>query len=280
MNNIRYIDDNILDYMKENNRLILEQFGDIAVLLHRKSSGSMVGIADVATYDDAAHLEFTLWQGNPGGTQALNHPDLRYDTNNGSGSIRVIRDGTNLSRVLFEEELLAATQYWVYTDVSGSVKVKLYASGSVQYSYDTMCHCVEPQRVQGKTNCPVCYGTLYEGGYDIDAGYASPYNPAQTILVRITPAFSDQNVESVRNEREDTQTEGWTILDDTYPQVYDSDYLYFLTGHRAGKYFMATNVKASSLRGTNLSQRFQVHSIEDSSIMYSFPIPDIDITGY
>jgi len=275
MNNIHFVDNVILRAMADKNQYIIRQFGDICVLLQRKQSGSVVPQTTVSSYTNTGHTKFQLWQGNPGGTQSSNHPDIRYDINDGSGFITITKDDIELTRVPEKNVMDDDSEYKIYTDVSGSVFAELYSSGSVvSYSYTTICHCVDPSKSQAKTRCTTCYSTMYEGGYVVSGSVATAYNPSGTILVRIPPAYSDMKVESVRQLREDEQNEAWTLADPTYPVVSDFDMIVPLTGDHVGTIFQVTNVRMSHLRTHNLSQKFQVHNMPETDIIYEFPIPD------
>lgn len=277
MNRIQLIDDVIITKMQNKNADILHEFGDICFLLQRKSSGSVVS-GTVSSYTNSTNTQFQLWEGTPGGTPNSNHPDLRFDTNDGSGSISVTKDGVELDRIPEIDTLDSSDEFKVTTDVNGSVYINLFTSGSVvEYEYDTLCYCVEPENSQGRTDCTVCYATMYEGGYDVATGYGSEYNPDGTLMVRINPAFRDTKVESVRNKREDEQTEGWTLADPNYPVFKDFDIIMPITGDHSGSVFEITNVRMSHLRNHNLSQRFQLHNLPDTDIIYEYDLPDLGV---
>lgn len=276
MNRVRLIDNNILGVVKAKNSLILDQFGDICYLLQRKWSGSVIPLTEVSgsQYTDVTKTQALIWEGNPGGTQAGDHPDIRFDVNNGIGYFTVEKDDVELTRISDLEDLSSDDEYTVTEDVDGSIYVNLYSSGSVvKVGYNTICYCVEPERSQGKTNCLSCYETMYEGGYDVYAGVETDWNPTNTILVRIPPAYSDVKVESVRNLREDEANEAWTIYDPTYPEIKDFDILIPLTGSHSGSAFEITNAKISHLRNNNLSQRFQIHNLFPTHVIYNYPLP-------
>lgn len=274
VNAIRYVTEDILDYMVESNRIILENFSDSCYLLHRLWSGGHVDPQSIVTYDDLNNLIFTVWVGNPGGTPNLNHPDLRYDTGpDQRGTFKVVKDGTELTRQRYITDLAYNTDFYVGSDSDGTVTVTLYSSGSnVTVEYDTLCYCVDPERSTARANCTTCYGTMYEGGFVLDSGSAGTWNASGTILVRIPPNFKDIVVESVRNLRVDESAEAWTLAPPIYPRIDDYDVIIPCTGDHSGSLFEVTTVRISHLRDRTLSQRFTIKNPEDKYILSQHPI--------
>jgi len=268
LENLYLINDQILDYIKENNEIILRNFGDSCFLLQRKWSGSTIGPIEIDTYDDSSHTVFTLWEGgqNPPNSD---HPDVRIHINDGSGAITVEKDGSVLTRVYDEDSLSSSDEFAVATTADGTVKVYLYESGTtVRVTYSTICYCVDPERSQPVSDCSVCYGTGFEGGFDVYQGSGSYYNQSGTILVRIPPHFSDQRRENVRGFVEEEEGEAWTL---GTPEIKDYDVIVPVTGDHVGRRYEIVNPKRSHLRNEVLSQRFAVRYIEPTHIVYSFP---------
>jgi len=179
LENLYLINDQILDYIKENNEIILRNFGDSCFLLQRKWSGSTIGPIEIDTYDDSSHTVFTLWEGgqNPPNSD---HPDVRIHINDGSGAITVEKDGSVLTRVYDEDSLSSSDEFAVATTADGTVKVYLYESGTtVRVTYSTICYCVDPERSQPVSDCSVCYGTGFEGGFDVKGVDPTIINPVQ-----------------------------------------------------------------------------------------------------
>lgn len=273
MNNVRYVTEPILDYMIENNVLVLQDFGDSCLLLQRLWHGGHVDAYPITTYDDTANLTFTVWVGNPGGEPNLNHPDLRYDTGpEQRGTFKVVKDAVELTRQRYTADLIASTDFAVNSDDEGTVQVTLFSSGSVTVEYDTLCYCADPERSTARANCTTCYGTMYEGGYVLSSGSTSYWNEPGTILVRIPPNFKDIVVENVRNLRVDELAEAWTLAPPIYPQIDDYDIIVPVTGNHSGSLFEVTTVKISHLRDRQLSQRFTIKNPEDTHILRQHPI--------
>ena len=153
----------------------------------------------------------TIWQPS----DITNHPDLRANISNGSGSIAVYINGVRAFRVLSYEDFSDNSQFFINVKEDKTVQIVLNpdfeASGStITYNYTTMCQCVNPKEMQPDFRCGICYGTLWEGGFTYYQSVAESWKRENSLLVVFPPVKEDWRIDDIQGK---TKSEITNTLD-------------------------------------------------------------------
>ena len=257
------IDQEALDYIAESHRTQLLQGGEPVYLFRRKSSGSSVSLTTITSWDETEdYYAKTIWE------SGLNHPDLRFWSNDSQVGIRVFIDGVEQTRLDGERDELQPGEFVVEVGTDKSVKVVLpegyVPTGTVEYSYTTRCVCTDPDRHEPHMQCEICYGTGWEGGYDLYTCDATDYTDENQILVRFPKVEEDLqiNPEGLVIER---ATRHWALPE---PRINDRDLIVGTTGNNKNIIFRVKNWNDSRLRGVLLHQEFDTDRLNFTDVVY------------
>ncbi len=214
-----------------------------------------------------------IWQSS----DRLNHPDLRENTNDGSGSIAVYINGDRAERVLNYNDFESQNQFFIDVNESNTIAIVMHpefeTSGStIEYSYTTMCSCVNPKELQPDRKCTICYGTMWEGGYTYYTTSATSYKRENSILVVFPPVKEDYKIDDIQGKVKSELTTHWTNWETI---VNDFDVIVGInaSGSHYHNVFECVDLTRSDVRGQLLSQGFNTVYIEQDDIRYNL-IPD------
>jgi len=258
------VDPEILAYIAESHKTQLLQGGEPVYLFQRKSSGSSIPLATISSWDETGNqYAKTIW------TSGLNHPDLRFWSNDTQVGVRVFIDDVEQTRLDGEIDEVQTNEFIVTVETDKAVKIVLPEgydpSGSVvKYSYTTRCACVEEDRNEPNMQCDICYGTGWEGGFNLYTCDATDYVLLNQILVRFPKVEEDLqiNTEGLVMVR---ATRHWTL---PTPRVNDRDLIVGTTGNNENIIFRVKNWNDSRLRGNLLHQEFDTDRLNLTDIVY------------
>lgn len=262
------LDREIVDYIKESNDLLMTARGQPLFLLKAKFEGDLTRRAVITSWDTTTpQYKKRIW------SSGINHPDIRRYVNNGVGNIFVRSDEVLLTRVWNLDALQADTQFLVQIGIDKSVTL-IFNTGfnaslhTIDYQYYTMCHCVDIEKAVPKTNCPICYGTMFEGGFDQYLTSATGDYPANTILVSF-PMVTEDLVYTESGTQRQLTRRNWVTHS---TPLAETDLLISGVGNEIPARFEVLSIEESELRGILLHRVFTYRLLEEDDIRYQVPV--------
>lgn len=259
------IDPETLDYIAESHRTQILQGGEPVHLFRRKESGSSIAKTTISSWDETGtQYVKNVW------ISGSNHPDLRFWSNDVQVGIQVWIDDIEQTRVDYERDSIQSSEFIIEVATNKTVKVVFPEnwdpSGSVvEYSYTTRCVCVNIDNNEPKKQCDICYGTGWEGGFDLYICDATDYVLANRILVRF-PKVTEDLVIAKEGKVITRMQRHWTL---PTPRIDDMDLLVGTTGNNENIVFRVNNWNDSRLRGVLLHQEFDADRINKTDIVYN-----------
>jgi hypothetical protein len=270
------IEPDIIEYIRESHSIQSRISPTKCYLLHRKKDGDVVhdDVLDAPVIVTAWELEenqyyFTLWNGG------VNHPDIRPQNNDGSGSISIWIDGVLATRVLDMRDIISDNEFAV-------VQRKLLNPARIDVvfntNFDVTQHTVSYEYVtmnQGISDVRVKVGaaeddSMYGWEQYLNSEIADPYLGLHQILVR-TPltregfTISDEGLVVLK------ENQCWMIWE---PYVYANDILIVPADQSPNGRelrFNITDKQDSRIQGVAVSQRFRIVLIEATDPRYKIP---------
>lgn len=262
------LDREIVDYIKESNDLLMTARGQPLFLLKAKVEGDLTRRAVVTSWDATTpQYKKRIW------SSGVNHPDVRRYGNRGQGNIFVRSDEVLLTRVWNADALQLDDQFLVQVGIDKSVTL-VFNTGfnaslhTIDYQYYTLCHCVDFEKAIPKTNCPICYGTMFEGGFDQYLSTATGDYPANTILVSF-PMVTEDLVYTESGVQKQLTRRNWTSHN---VPLEETDILISLVGNELGSRFEVLSTEESELRGILLHKVFTYRLLEEDDIRYKVSV--------
>lgn len=262
------LDQEIVDYIKESNDLLMTARGQPLFLLKAKTGGDLSQKVTITSWDiTTPQYKKTIWR------TGLNHPDLRRYVNSGQGNIFVRSDGMALTRTWNLDVLQFDTQFLVAVGIDKSVTLIFNegfnaAAHTIDYNYLTMCHCVDFEKAMPKTNCPTCFGTMFEGGFTQYLKPATGDYPANVVLVSF-PMVTEDLVYSEAGVTKQLTRRNWVGPD---IPLDETDIFVSLTGGELAERFEVMNIEESELRGILLHRVFTYRLLEEDDIRYQVKV--------
>jgi hypothetical protein len=139
---------------------------------------------------------------------------------------------------------------WILDQGGERVKVFIRKLNGVK------CGCVSDYYNQAKTDCVVCFGTQYVGGFE------GPYDAT------IAPDDGDKRINQTNRGR--TQVHSYDTWTGPSPLLSQRDFLVKLNGDR----YTLGPVRMPSNRGMQLQQFFNIASLDETDIRYLVPVID------
>lgn len=137
----------------------------------------------------------------------------------------------------------------------GGERVKVFLKKTAGFK----CGCNSDTRKQPRSDCPLCFGAGFIGGYD------GPYD------IIIAPDNAEKSVTQGNRGKTLSHTyETWTANE---PLLSRRDFIVKQNGDR----YAIGSISMPSNRGTQLLQFFPISSIDESSILYKVPVLDTSV---
>jgi hypothetical protein len=263
------IEPDIIDYIKTSHQIQIRVSPIRCYLLWQKMSGSAVGSAvtpiAISSYVETSPYKAQIWPGS------YTHPDLRLDTNNGSGSISVLIDSIPATRVVNAADLINDTEFAIVKRIDlSSQRVEIVFNTdfnptlhTVTYYYTDIDEDINVERLKpGEAD----YGALFNWTQYTN-NIIDIYQNKNQVLVRMP--LTNENV--VINE------EGLVTLKDnqcwTLAEPYFRNFDVFIVPADQSPTnqelrFQVQDKQDSIIQGTFVSQRFKVKLLNTTDPIY------------
>ncbi|MCK9428839.1 MAG: hypothetical protein M0R17_02360 [Candidatus Omnitrophica bacterium] len=267
----------ILSYIKES-MVVQSRISPIkAYLLQPIGSGSVSGTIN-SPFTITSYIETTPQYRSIIWASGSNHPDIRPYTNQGKGSITVIINSTEATRVIDVEDIINDNEFAVVKRMDLlSARVELVfnegfnATGAtIQYYYTTLESGVNVERMKSGEGT---FDSLFGWNQYLDTT-SDMFRGVNQILIRY-PLSQEDLIVNEEGRVKLEQADCWTIWE---PRLFNYDIL-VVTGDQTfsgeEERYEVTDKRDSRIQGTLITQRFKLRYIESSDPRYSIAVATI-----
>jgi hypothetical protein len=264
----------ILSYIKES-MVVQSRISPIkAYLLQPIGSGSVSGTIN-SPFTITSYIETTPQYRSIIWASGSNHPDIRPYTNQGKGSITVIINSTEATRVIDVEDIINDNEFAVVKRMDLlSARVELVfnegfnaAGATIQYYYTTLESGVNVERMKSGEGT---FDSLFGWSQYLDAT-SDIFRGINQILIRY-PLSQEDLIVNEEGRVTLEQADCWTIWT---PRLFNYDIL-VVTGDQTfsgeEERYEVTDKRDSRIQGTLITQRFKLRYIESSDPRYSIAV--------